>query len=160
MTAGPGPARTIPVLLATAASRDPGGVWLRSDDLPGGLTFGAAAARVASLAEALRGEGVRRGDLVVLTARTTPDYLLCWLALTCLGAIAVAANPRSAPAELAGLVQQTSPRALITDPGLAGLIDEAGLRGRPAGPPILDAAELARTAATDAGGAGLTSAGV
>ena len=131
MTAGPGPARTIPVLLATAASRDPDGVWLRSDDLPGGLTFGAAAARVASLAEALRGEGVRRGDLVVLTARTTPDYLLCWLALTCLGAVAVATNPRSAPAELAGLVQQTSPRALITDAGLAGLIDAAGLRGLP-----------------------------
>src|SRR5215467_8022508 len=163
MTAGPGPARTIPVLLGTAAGRDPGGVWLRSDDLPGGLTFAAAAARVASLAEALRGEGVRRGDLVVLTARTTPDYLLCWLALTCLGAIAVAANPRSAPAELAGLVQQTSPRALITDAGLAGLIDEAGLRAALAGLPILDAAVLARTAATVADGsgdAGLTSSNI
>jgi crotonobetaine/carnitine-CoA ligase len=148
MTAGPGPARTIPVLLATAASRDPGGVWLRSDDLPGGLTFGEAAARVASLAADLRGEGVRRGDLVVLTARTTPDYLLCWLALTCLGAIAVATNPRSAPAELAGLVQQTSPRALITDAGLAGLIGDAGL----ARLPILDAPGLARAAAAAADG--------
>ena len=147
MTAGPGPARTIPVLLATAAGRDPGGIWLRSDDLPGGLTFGAAADWVSRLAAVLRDEGIGRGDLVVLTARSTPDYLLCWLALTCLGAVAVATNPRSAPAELAGLVQQTSPRALITDAGLAGLIGEAGLGGGAhPGPPILDAAALAQAA--------------
>ena len=160
MTAGPGSARTIPALLATAASRDPDGIWLRSDDLPGGLTFGAAAARVAGLAGVLRGEGVRRGDLVVLTARTTPDYLLCWLALTCLGAVAVATNPRSAPAELAGLVQQTSPRALITDAGLAGLTAEAGLRAAHPRLPILDAAGLASRAGSGAAAAGLTSASI
>jgi crotonobetaine/carnitine-CoA ligase len=167
VTAGADAARTIPVLLATAASRDPGGVWLRSDDLPGGpsggLTFEAAAARVASLADLLREHGVGRGDLVVLTARTTPDYLLCWLALTCLGAVAVATNPRSAPAELAGLIAQTSPRALITDAGLASLTAGAGLTagavldGRL---PVLDAAELARDAGSGhpAGGSARTAA--
>jgi hypothetical protein len=50
--------------------------------------------------------GVRRDDLVVMTARTTPPYL---------------------PAELAGLIRQTQPRVLITDAGLAGLVDTAGL---------------------------------
>ena len=55
-----------------------------------------------------------------MTARTTPPYLLCWLALTSLGAVSVATNPRSAPAELAGLVRQVSPRALITDAGPGG----------------------------------------
>jgi acyl-CoA synthetase (AMP-forming)/AMP-acid ligase II len=141
MIAGPVTARTIPELLARAASRDPGAVWLRADDPGaafaggGGLTFAAAAGRTGAVAAALREAGVRRGDLVVVTARTTPPYLLCWLALASLGAVSVATNPRSAPAELAGLVRQVSPRALITDAGLADLVGAARRRraGRRAG---------------------------
>ncbi|HLQ54015.1 MAG TPA: AMP-binding protein [Streptosporangiaceae bacterium] len=96
-----------------------------------GLTFAGAAGRAGAVAAALREAGVRRGDLVVLTARSTPPYLMCWLALASLGAVSVATNPRSAPAELAGLVRQVSPRALITDAGLAGLVDAAGIRDLP-----------------------------
>jgi carnitine-CoA ligase len=114
---------TIPRLLSAAAARDPGGIWLRTDDTT--LTFAEAQARVAALALALRTAGVRRSDLVMVTARTTPPYLLCWLALASLGAVTVPVNPRSAPAELAGLVQQVSPRALISDAGLGALIDAA-----------------------------------
>ena len=83
------------------------------------------------MATALRDAGVRRGDLVVVTARTTPPYLLCWLALACIGAVTAATNPRSAPPELAGLVRQVGPRALITDAGLAGLVAEAGVADLP-----------------------------
>jgi crotonobetaine/carnitine-CoA ligase len=43
----------------------------------------------------------------------------------------VPANPRSAPAELAGLARQVRPRALITDPGLAGQVAAAGIAGLP-----------------------------
>ena len=111
---------TIPRLLAAAADRDSAGVWLRSDS--GSLTFGGTVAAVGLTAEALSAAGVRRGDLVMLTARSTPPYLLCWLALTSLGAVAVAVNPRSTAAELAGLIGQTQPRALITDEGLASLV--------------------------------------
>src|SRR5450432_1003155 len=131
-------ARTIPALLKSAAERDPGGVWLRADDTE--LTFAAAVAAVAGVAANLREAGVRR-DLVVMTARTTPPYLLCWLALASLGAVTAATNPRSAPAELAGLIQQTSPRVLITDVGLAGLVDAAGVAAWP-GLDVLDVAEL------------------
>ena len=42
----------------------------------GSLTFGGAVAAVGLTAEALRDAGVRRGDLVMLTARNTPPYLL------------------------------------------------------------------------------------
>ncbi len=78
----------------------------------------------------------------MVTARTTPEYLICWLAVTALGAVVVSVNPRSAPAELAGLAQQTRPRALIADPGLARLVTEAGVAGPlPLG--VLDAGELA-----------------
>jgi carnitine-CoA ligase len=134
-----GPYRTIPGVLADAARRNPDGIWLRTDD--GSLTFGGAAAQVAATAQALRDAGVGHGDLVLVTARTTGPYLLCWLALTSIGAVVVSANPRSAPAELAGLAHQTSPRAIITDSGLATLVGEADIAG-PAPLGILDADEL------------------
>jgi carnitine-CoA ligase len=117
---------TIPRLLLAAAERDPDGTWLRSDD--GQLTFAGAAAAVAGTAQALADAGVRRGDLVVLTAATTPPYLLCWLALTAMGAVAVAVNPRGTTAELAGLIHQVQPAAIVTDPAAAGVV--AGAAGR------------------------------
>jgi carnitine-CoA ligase len=158
MTAAPAELRayagTIPRLLTAAAERDPRGVWLRCDDAPP-LTFAGAVASVAGLARLLRSAGVRRGDLVLLTARTTPPYLLCWLALTTLGAVTVTVNPRSAPAELAGVARQVAPRALVTDAGLAGLVSEAGIPGAQGRPElgVLDCDELIRAAAAqpDAG---------
>ena len=134
------PSRTIPQVLADAAARDPDGVWVRSDE--GTLSFAGALGQVAVAAQRLRAAGVGHGDLVMVTARTTPEYLICWLALTALGAVVVSVNPRSAPAELAGLAQQTRPRALITDAGLAALVSQARVAELlPLG--ILDAGELA-----------------
>ncbi len=115
--------RTIPQLLAEAAERNADGEWLRADD--GTLTFAGAAAAVAGVAARLRERGIRHGDLVVLTARTTPPYLLTWLAITSLGAIAVPTNPASTAAELGGLLGQTQPRAVITDAELAPMIPAA-----------------------------------
>ncbi|MGO8961853.1 MAG: AMP-binding protein [Streptosporangiaceae bacterium] len=114
---------TIPRLLWSAAERDGGGTWLRSDH--GSLSFAAAVVAVSLAAESLGAVGARKGDLVMLTASNTPSYLLCWLALTSMGAIAVAVNPRSTSAELAGLVRQVEPRLLLTDAGLADLVSLA-----------------------------------
>jgi carnitine-CoA ligase len=139
MTEGTVPCRTIPQVLTGAAAAGPGRPWLHSDD--GSLTFGAAAAQVAATAAALGGAGIRHGDLVLVTARTTPEYLLCWLAIASLGAVTVSANPRSTPAELAGLAHQAPPRAVVTDAALTPLLAEAGIAGlAPLG--VLDAAEL------------------
>jgi crotonobetaine/carnitine-CoA ligase len=144
--------RTIPQVLADAAARDPDGIWIRSDE--GTLSFAGALGQVTAAARRLREAGAGPGDLVMVTARTTPEYLICWLALTALGAVVVSANPRSAPAELAGLARQTRPRALITDAGLTALVARAGLAGGlPLG--ILDAGELAGDwARAGPGGAG------
>jgi carnitine-CoA ligase len=114
---------TIPLLLQDAADRDADGTWLRSDQ--GSLSFSGAVAAVSLTAESLRAADVRKGDLVMLTASNTPGYLLCWLALTSMGAVAVAVNPRSTSAELAGLVRQVEPSLLVTDAGLAGLLAAA-----------------------------------
>src|SRR5215470_5328407 len=136
---GTAPYRTIPEVLSDAARRDRDGIWIRSDE--GAVSFGGALAQTAATAQALREAGVRHGDLVLVTLRTSPPYLLCWLALASIGAVTVAANPRSAPAELAGLAHQTSPRAVITDAGLHPLIAQAGIAARP-GPGVLDSGEL------------------
>jgi carnitine-CoA ligase len=140
MADGAASSRTIPELLLAAASRDPERVWVRSDE--GSLTFSAATARVAAAARALREAGVRHGDLVMVTARTTPPYLICWLAVAALGAVTVSVNPRSAPAELAGLIRQTQPRAIVTDQHLATLVAGAAA-GSPLPLGLLDVAELA-----------------
>jgi crotonobetaine/carnitine-CoA ligase len=115
---------TIPQLLAGAAARDPDGIWLRTDEIE--LTFADAVAAVGARAATLREHGIGRGELVVLTARTTPQYLLAWLAVTSLGAIAVPTNPASTHAELAGLLAQTQPRLIVTDAELRPLLDAAG----------------------------------
>jgi carnitine-CoA ligase len=114
---------TIPRLLDRAAERDPGGIWLRTDGLQ--LTFGQAVERVGGAATELADAGIGRGDLVMLTARTTPDYLLSWLALTALGAVTVPVNPASAPAELAGLIDQVRPKAVLTDTELYPALGDA-----------------------------------
>jgi crotonobetaine/carnitine-CoA ligase len=123
--------RTIAQLLVEAAERDPDGIWLRTDD--GTLSFSGATSAVAGVAARLHERGIGHGDLVVLTARTTPQYLLVWLALTSLGAVAVPTNPASTPTELGGLIGQTRPRAVVTDDGLprlaAPLIDVHDLVG-------------------------------
>ena len=125
--------RTIPQLLTDAASRTPDRVWLRTDD--GQLTFAEAAGEVGGGAAKLAELGIGRGDLVMLTARNTPPYLLAWLAVSALGAIAVSVNPVSTQAELAGLLEQTSPKLVITDSELRPHFLASGV-------PLIDVDEL------------------
>ena len=122
---------TIPGLLAAAVDRDAGATWLRTDE--GTLTFGGAYRQVARLAERLRDTGVGHGDLVVVTARTTPAYVLCWLALASLGAVTVPTDPAGTLDELTGLVRQVNPRVIVTDAALRPLVDEAWRTARPRG---------------------------
>jgi len=121
---------TIPRLLDRAAERDPGGIWLRTDDIA--LTFEQAISRVGAAAAGLAEAGIGRGDLIMLTARTTPEYLASWLALATLGAVTVPVNPASALDELAGLIAQVRPRAVLTDRALYPAFGEAdGTIARP-----------------------------
>ena len=116
---------TIPGLLVAAADRDAEGSWVRADE--GSLSFAGAVGQVAGLAARLREAGVRRGDLVVVTTRTTPPYLLCWLALACLGAVTVPTDPAGTVDELPGLIGQVRPRLVVTDADLVPVLERAGV---------------------------------
>jgi carnitine-CoA ligase len=114
---------TISQFFDAAVAEVPGKVWLVAGEES--FTYAEARARIGRAAAAITGLGARRGDLVLATMRSTPEYLFTWLAAAYTGAILVTANPRSAPAELAGLVGQVSPRLVITDPGLEGVMESA-----------------------------------
>ena len=121
--------RTIPDLLDQAADTHSERIWLRTDD--GELSFAQARSHVARIISGFEAAGVGKGDLVAVTTRTTAPYLLVWLALTSMGAIAVTINPASAPAELEGLLAQTGPKAVVSDReiGLADRMDVDDLVG-------------------------------
>ena len=121
--------RTIPEVLQAAAELDPSGLWLRTDDCR--LTFGAAYIWVVRSAARLEARGIRHRDLVVLTARNTPDYLITLLALCSLGAIAVPTNPASSQAELHGLIAQINARTVISDAELLPLLTRIPDQDRP-----------------------------
>jgi crotonobetaine/carnitine-CoA ligase len=110
--------RTIPQLLADAAARTPDRIWLRTDDVQ--LTFAETAGEVGGACAQLAEKGVGHGDLVMFTAHNTPACLLTWLAISALGATAVPVNPASTPVEIGGLLEQISPRLVISDPSELG----------------------------------------
>jgi crotonobetaine/carnitine-CoA ligase len=116
--------RTIPNLFEAAAEAAGSKTWLLYEDRA--FTYEEAAALVRAGAAGLAARGVRKGDLVLVTMRNTPEYLFTWLALMRLGAILVPANPAGSERELAGLVAQTGPRLVVTDSDVDGLFTEAG----------------------------------
>ncbi len=122
---------TIPRLVDRAAQRDPDGTWLRTVEVT--LTFGQAARKAAAMAAALSDTGIGYGDLVMLTVRNTPAYLLSWLALTSIGAVSVPVNPSSSLAEIAGLIGQVEPLAVLADPELEPVIEDAIQQAGPGG---------------------------
>jgi crotonobetaine/carnitine-CoA ligase len=114
---GPEPERTIPTHLRRAVEDTPDKTWLLADGVE--YTYAQALDRVERAAGALRSLGLGAGDRVLMTSRTTPDYLLAWFALMDVGAVQVPLNPRSTPDELAGFVQQVEPALIVTDEQLA-----------------------------------------
>jgi carnitine-CoA ligase len=144
--------QTIPELFDEAVAAAPDKVWLVAGDES--FTYAEARARIGRAAAALRAAGLRPGEPVLATMRNTPDDLFTWLASAYAGTILVTANPRSAEAELAGLVGQVRPRLVVSDAPLPGAVaverlfeEEARFDGTgPAGPD--DAAVLIPTSGT------------
>jgi crotonobetaine/carnitine-CoA ligase len=145
-------AETIPALLLEAAHRNPDAVWLRCDD--GTATFATALSQVGAIADRFSAFGVRPGDLVVVTTRTTPPYLLCWLALAWLGAICVPTDPSGQPREFAGLVAQVRPRLIVSDADATELTATATATSELG---LIDIAELVPDWRVSAAGSGATS---
>jgi crotonobetaine/carnitine-CoA ligase len=139
--------RTIPALLDAAVDAAADRAWLHHEERV--HTFGAAAARVAGAAWVLHERGVRRGSVVMVTARNTDAYLFTWLAVVRLGALLVTVDPRSSAAELAGLVAQTRPGLVVSDSEAWGATTEA-VAATPPVAPLLSVDDVAGESVTAA----------
>jgi crotonobetaine/carnitine-CoA ligase len=123
MPEAPAVLRTIPTLFRGAVDAVPDVPWLFADGVE--LTFAAALDRIERAAAWYRDRGIGPGDRVLVTCRNRPEFLLDWLALMEVGAVEVPVDPRSAGAELTGLIGQVRPRLVVTDTDLVGPVRTA-----------------------------------
>jgi len=130
-----GIAQTIPTLFRSAVDDAAGSTWLRAGD--DAYSFGDALGRIERAAAGCRAAGVTPGDRVLVTAKSTPDFLLLWLGLMEAGAVQVPVNPRASAAEVEGFVRQVAPRLIVSDAALSPVV--ASVAGDT---PVVDVAEV------------------
>ncbi|WP_433212456.1 class I adenylate-forming enzyme family protein [Microtetraspora malaysiensis] len=91
----------------------------------GRLSFAEHAARVASLATALRDEyGVRPGDRVAISAANSPGWILSFWASVTIGAVAVGYNAWWSRREVAYAIGHTEPALIVADAKRATLVED------------------------------------
>jgi len=92
------------------------------------VTTGEAVRQARRLGAALQAEyGVRPGDLVGIMSRNRPEYLIAFMAVTRIGAVAVLYNSRSAPDEIEAAARDVTCKIAIADEKRASLLRQAGL---------------------------------
>lgn len=79
--------------------------------------------RVARLAAGIQSLGLRRGDRVALFGVNSDHYMEAFYAILWAGCVAVPFNTRWAPAEIAYAMQDSLPRLLLVDAGLAAMVE-------------------------------------
>jgi acyl-CoA synthetase (AMP-forming)/AMP-acid ligase II len=120
--------------LAARWAEDPGAPALRWRQWPAGRWWrrGELAERVAGWAEGLARLGVGPGQRVLWLGTSTPEQVLGVLGVLWAGASVVPANPKLTPRELAHLLGDAEPQAVLAEPAQeADLHAAAELAGRP-----------------------------
>jgi carnitine-CoA ligase len=115
--------RTIPAHFRRAVDAAADSTWLLAGERS--YSYAEAQHHIERAAGGLRAAGVGPGDMVLVTARNTPEYLLSWLALMEVGAVQVPVNPKSSQSELAGFIEQVTPKLVVTDDDLAPHVEAA-----------------------------------
>jgi len=92
------------------------------------LSFAALDRAADEVAHGLRALGVVRGDQVALWLTNSPDWVVCWMACTRIGAVLVPVNTRFKPDEVAYILSQSDARVLIAMDAYWG-IDFLGMIG-------------------------------
>lgn len=84
---------------------------LRAGELA--LTYGELAAAVRGAARGLAGAGVGAGDRVALMLRNSAEYVVMFLAIVALGAIAVPVDPHAGSERLRDIFNDTTPKLCV-----------------------------------------------
>ena len=88
-------------------------------------TYGEMARRATALAAGLAGRDVGRGDVVALLSYNCPEFLETVFAANYLGAVVMPINWRLAAPEVRYILEHSQARALVCDPLLADLANDA-----------------------------------
>ncbi len=147
----PPPVPTVDALLAAQAAAVPDRVFLRFHD--GDLSFAETHARVDALAAGLAGLGVSRGQLVPVLLPNGADFVVTWLALCRLGAVATLVNTALRGPALAHALDLTTAGLVVVHDSLVPSL----------GPVVADGAGLDRAVvvgATDGSQHDLMAAGM
>lgn len=126
------------LLLANPAARSEHPA-LQSEDLT--LSYGELRDAVRSLARRLAGAGVGAGERVVLLLANSPEYVVAFLAVTAIGAIAVPIDPGAGAERQRRIVEDTGPRLCLVDgeasaPGQHAVRIDRATRGVVCTPPL------------------------
>jgi long-chain acyl-CoA synthetase len=111
------------------AVRQADAIALQFHDL--GLSYGELHVFAGRFANALRGLGIGKGDVVGIHLPNVPQYLVALVALSRLGAIGSGVSPLMTPGEIAYQVQDAGIKLLLTLDALAGAV-LARMQDRPA----------------------------
>lgn len=109
---------TVPGLVRERAGGRPGDVLLVADDER--LTYGEAERRSGELARRLLAAGLGAGSRVALLYPNTPDFVVAWLAVSRIGAVAVPLSTFSTGPELVGLLRNADVTLLLATPTFRG----------------------------------------
>jgi len=79
------------------------------------ITYGALAAMINRAGNAMASAGIARGERVMMLLPDTPELVASYLGAIKIGAVAIAFNTRSSPAELAFALEDSAAKLLIID---------------------------------------------
>jgi long-chain acyl-CoA synthetase len=116
----------VETFLLESARRFPGKTALVAG--PQRLTYQELAARAHALAGELRGNGVARGDRVVVFMHNSPEAVISVFGTLMAGAVFSVVNPGTKAEKLAYILNHCTAKALITEPRLAEVAKEATSR--------------------------------
>jgi long-chain acyl-CoA synthetase len=77
--------------------------------------------QVAAWRRKLRGDGISKGDMVVLLARNKPEWLACCFAGLSVGAVMVPVNPALTANEVRHIIDHSEPKLVVADADLSPL---------------------------------------
>lgn len=140
--------RPLPQLLAEHAGRL--GDKVAFSDARRSVSYAELERRTARLAGHLAGQGLRRGDRVLICLGNRVETAESYLAVTRCSATGVCINPQSAAAEIGYVLADSQPAAVITDAAHSGTVRALLADGAPA------SGDAAPIMAVVAGGAGET----
>lgn len=89
------------------------------------LTYGELSGQVRRAACALADLGVGPGDTVLLVMRNCPEFVVAYLALARIGAVAVPLNPAASPTEMASAAQGCSAAGVVAQARFIETVTEA-----------------------------------